>query len=932
MNSNKEALMKSLGISNKTFDPRLLVGAATLSFGPTGSTSATIGSRGGTLRLQSHSLEIPPGALDRDVNITMTSVAISSDTYPGMDPLASQVQLLPEGLVFKTPAKLTVNYSMSDDAPQIVKDMASVFYYNPETKELESSEVTFNYASKQMVANIPHFSIWAPLSISIQNIINGSQTNPAAISMAGVQFREFMRRYNTFGRRNAFYDLYSPYLLPFLNILRVANITLYNRFLSTNFSATPSSNSGFRLDDFDGDGINNQTDPFPLDPTNSGDVTPPVPIAFTPTGTSVTLVTAPFPGNPVTITFNEKVNEPSMRFGVYLDDGVNPSLLFYQGVDIAGTTATYYYPYTLRSDTTYTIRLYGITDIVGNRVANGTVVGTFKTEDKTLPTIVSVVPTNNSSVPASTSTISITFSEPMDPSSFGSLSIVGNGGPTLTFSGLDGTGRVASFGVSGLVDSGNYFLTLTSAGIKDISGNALAVTWEGFSFKTDDTTPPFAYAIDLPPSNVAITTTNIQVFFSEEVNVSSLTGKVQLIERDMNLNPVVTNTLVFLSLDSSRKIATYQLPVAYVLTQNTNYTVDVQTGVLDLAGNLSVTSPKFNFKTLDTVAPSIVNFSLLGMNNVVFAQSGVAFTVRFSEPMDYSSLATTTNVRGVVSGTGVQINANFISYDSQTFTATYLLPPSSFLPWDNFYYRTITMNFNFNSTIQDENGLPLPTNIGSYSFVTTNNRFAGEPSLTGYLTTSLGNLNDNSVLLVMNRSVQLGTLSNASFYGGYTYQTNQFSVCRDNAYQVPVQEPEWRSPLEHAQCFVNCDVGNLIGFSNPGCRDGCSQPKGYKIVWQPRYGCLYTRILAYASRNFVYLGGTYNGPNFRDNNPTAAWFHMADTFANFRNSIANDTRCLPNAVNVNCFPTQIESFQITNVNLSPILDFDNMSLIYTGLR
>ncbi len=116
---------------------------------PAASTSATIGSAGGTLQVGPHTLAIPAGALSGPVTITATAPADNVNT----------VQFQPEGLVFAKPAALTMSYAncstlgllgpkrvvFTDDALAILEVLLSVD----------------SRSSQTVVGRLQHFSHYA---------------------------------------------------------------------------------------------------------------------------------------------------------------------------------------------------------------------------------------------------------------------------------------------------------------------------------------------------------------------------------------------------------------------------------------------------------------------------------------------------------------------------------------------------------------------------------------------------------------------------------------------------------------------------------------------------------------------------------------------------------------------------------------------------
>lgn len=81
---------------------------------PTTTATATIGSQGGVIRVGSHTLDIPAGALHDRVTITAVAPADTVD----------RIQFQPEGLVFRKPAALTMSYANCDVSGSVAVQIA----------------------------------------------------------------------------------------------------------------------------------------------------------------------------------------------------------------------------------------------------------------------------------------------------------------------------------------------------------------------------------------------------------------------------------------------------------------------------------------------------------------------------------------------------------------------------------------------------------------------------------------------------------------------------------------------------------------------------------------------------------------------------------------------------------------------------------------
>jgi hypothetical protein len=107
----------------------------------------TIGPKGGTINIGTHSLDIPKGALDKSVTITAEQISGSTNS----------LRFSPEGLRFKTSAELTMNY----DNCLLVLVQKKIVYTDENLKILEVLKSLDLFKKKTVSAPIDHFSRYA---------------------------------------------------------------------------------------------------------------------------------------------------------------------------------------------------------------------------------------------------------------------------------------------------------------------------------------------------------------------------------------------------------------------------------------------------------------------------------------------------------------------------------------------------------------------------------------------------------------------------------------------------------------------------------------------------------------------------------------------------------------------------------------------------
>jgi hypothetical protein len=114
---------------------------------PASTHSASIGSRGGSLRIGPHTLVVPKGALSR--NVTITGEVVSGNV--------NSVRMQPEGLRFQKSATLTMSYSNCTG----ILSPKKIVYTDELLNLLQILSSTDLPRSKSVKANLEHFSRYA---------------------------------------------------------------------------------------------------------------------------------------------------------------------------------------------------------------------------------------------------------------------------------------------------------------------------------------------------------------------------------------------------------------------------------------------------------------------------------------------------------------------------------------------------------------------------------------------------------------------------------------------------------------------------------------------------------------------------------------------------------------------------------------------------
>ena len=458
---------------------------------------------------------------------------------------------------------------------------------------------------------------------------------------------------------------------------RVATLTP-SAPLSQNVNYTVTVGTGVK--DAQGNAIAQTTFAF-----TAGDVTAPSVVSVTPlesaTGVAVnTTVTATFsePMDPATITTTTFTLRPTSS-----------------GTNLAGTvtynagtnTATFTPSAPLASGTQYTATVTtGARDVSGLAMTAAKT-WTFTTADVVAPTVTGVSPTSGATGVQLNTTVRVTFSEPMLASTINSTNITlrptASATPvaaTVTYEA--GTNTAVLTPSAPLTATTNYTVTVTT-GVRDASNNALAAQFTStFTTLTPDAVAPQVSTVQ--PANLAVavpTNTTVRVTFNEPMDVTTITN-VNILLRNTLTTALVPATVTY---DVTTRVAT--LTPTGPLSNLTNYTVQVTTGVKDVSGNALAAQFNSTFTTTpapDNTAPTIV--SRAPTNGATSQPINTNVVITFSEPMDQATLTTST-ITLTPTGGGAAITGTVTPGAGNT-TATF--NPNADLAYNTSYTVTVT--------------------------------------------------------------------------------------------------------------------------------------------------------------------------------------------------------------------------------------------------
>jgi O-glycosyl hydrolase len=319
----------------------------------------------------------------------------------------------------------------------------------------------------------------------------------------------------------------------------------------------------------------------------------------------------------------------------------------------------------------------------------------------TAPAVTAVTPLSGATSVAVNATVTATFSEAMNASSFTSstFTLIPQGGSAVAGA-ISVNGTVATFTpTAALAFSTQYAATITT-GVSSSSGAALAANYS-WSFTTAAAPPPPPTITAVTPLNTAIniaTSTTVTATFSEAMSASSITSST------FTLTPqggsAVTGTY-----SVNGAVVTFTPSAA--LAGGTLYTALVTTGVMSSSGVALAANYSWSFTTAAAAAPTVASVS--PAKNATGVSINSAITATFSEQMNSATLTGSTVTLSISGGGSV---SGLITYSAGTATVTFT--PSAALNYGTVYTATITTG------ATSSGGVALASNY-SWSFTTVAN-------------------------------------------------------------------------------------------------------------------------------------------------------------------------------------------------------------------
>jgi len=233
------------------------------------------------------------------------------------------------------------------------------------------------------------------------------------------------------------------------------------------------------------------------------------------------------------------------------------------------------------------------------------------------PGVSATTPENLSTGVAVSANITATFSKAMDAATITDTTFTLKRGITVVPGVVSYAGTTATYNPTGdLALSTTYTATLTTA-VKDVAGNALAVTKTWSFITVADTAPPSVTAtVPADGATGAALNANITATFNKAVDPLTVTDTTYTLMQ--GVTPVAGVVTA-----SSTTTATFN-PDANLLA-STVYTASITTGVKDMAGTAMPVTKTWSFTTGTTIAAGTAPVDLgTAANYAVLAKTGIS--------------------------------------------------------------------------------------------------------------------------------------------------------------------------------------------------------------------------------------------------------------------------------------------------------------------
>ncbi len=287
-------------------------------------------------------------------------------------------------------------------------------------------------------------------------------------------------------------------------------------------------------------------------------------------------------------TYNEAISASTVDFN--LVQGIDPiagSLVYLDKTLIFSPASA------LAADSDYTATLVSqVRDLAGNNIETNYVwsFSTGSSSDETAPIVDFVSPLANATAVALNATISIDFSEVLNPATVTSSTFLLNQGSSAVSGTVAYLGKTVLFTPAASLSTNSIYTVTITNQVADLAGNALAANYV-WSFTTDsvvDSTAPVVQLVSPVDGSIAVALNrSFTANFSEAMDPTTVTTSTFVLRQGTTLIP---STVAYSGTTA------VLIPLAD-LEINTTYTATINTQVKDLAANTMAANYVWNFTT-----------------------------------------------------------------------------------------------------------------------------------------------------------------------------------------------------------------------------------------------------------------------------------------------------------------------------------------------
>lgn len=467
-------------------------------------------------------------------------------------------------------------------------------------------------------------------------------------------------------------------------------------------------------------------------------------------------------------------------------------------VTFTGTTATFTPAAILANSTLFTATITtGAKDPTGAPLA-ASFVWTFTTAPA--PTVVSTVPIAGAMGVAENTSVTATFSVPMDATTINTANfkLMGPGLTPVTGS-VNFAGTTATFTPGALLAGSTVYTATITTGAKDPTGAALAanVVW------TFTTAPTPAVTSTIPANGATNVPLNQKVTatFNTPMTASTITAAQTFTVAVGGGGAAVPGTVTY---DAPSNTAIF-VPTA-ALTASTLYTATLTTAAQSAQGNGLTANYVWSFTTgveANAIAPTVVSVDPANTATLVPLNQKIAAT--FSTSVDPATISAAGTFTVAVAGVGGAAVPGTVSYTGNTAVFT----PTTNLVASTQYTATIT------TAVKDLTGVAMAANfVWSFTTGVATNLVGPTITVTSPANAAVNVFIDQTVSATFSTGMDPTTINNATFTLVVTAGGAPVSgtVAYDSASQIATFTPSTNlAPSTQYTATVSNAVKDLFG-------------------------------------------------------------------------------------------------------------------------